>query len=61
MTPLLWSDHVIWTRDYIVAATTDHPSAQAALDRLIKNQEEIGKAIVPYYGIVAGNRLTALL
>jgi hypothetical protein len=57
----LWSDHVVWTRDYIIAATTDHPSAQAALARLMKNQEDIGAAIVPYYGAAAANRLTALL
>ena len=57
----LWSDHVVWTRDYIVAATAGHPSAQTALDRLMTNQEELGAAIVPYYGQEAGDRLTALL
>lgn len=40
----LWADHVIWTRAYIVAAVSDDPSAQSALDRLIKNQEELGNA-----------------
>jgi hypothetical protein len=57
----LWAEHVIWTRDYIIAATSDHPSAQVALDRLMKNQEEIGDAIVPYYGREAGIGLTTLL
>jgi hypothetical protein len=57
----LWADHVIRTRDYIIAATADHPSAQTALDRLMENQEDLGDAIVPYYGRDAGDGLTALL
>ncbi|HEV8364671.1 MAG TPA: hypothetical protein VGQ52_14245 [Gemmatimonadaceae bacterium] len=58
---VLWSDHVVWTREYIVAAVADHPSAKAASTRLLKNQEDIGKAIVPYYSADAGNKLTDLL
>jgi hypothetical protein len=57
----LWSDHVLWTRNYIVAAVADDPSASAAAARLMKNQEDLGNAIVPYYGSAAGSRLTALL
>jgi len=57
----LWSDHVIWTRDYIIAAVADAPDAQVASERLMKNQEDLGASIVPYYGQDAGNKLTALL
>jgi hypothetical protein len=57
----LWSDHVIWTRDYIVAAVGDHPSRQAAATRLLKNQEDIGAAVAAFYGKTAGDRLTVLL
>lgn len=57
----LWSDHVVWTRQYIVAAVANDPSAKAAADRLLKNQEDIGNAIVPFYGSEAGTKLTALL
>ena len=57
----LWSDHVVWTRQYIVSAIADDPSAQSAATRLMKNQEEIGNAMVPYYGSAAGTRLTDLL
>jgi hypothetical protein len=57
----LWTDHVIWTRDYIVAAVADHPGAQAAAGRLMKNQEDIGAAVAKYYGKTAGDKLTALL
>jgi hypothetical protein len=57
----LWSDHVFWTRLYIVAAAAGDPSAQQASVRLLKNQEDIGNAIVPYYGAAAGSKLTDLL
>jgi hypothetical protein len=57
----LWADHVIWTRDYIIAAAADADDAKAASERLLKNQEDIGNAIIPYYGAEAGKKLTALL
>jgi hypothetical protein len=57
----LWSDHVIWTRQYIVAAVAGTPDADAAAERLLKNQEDIGSAIVTYYGQDAGDGLTAIL
>jgi hypothetical protein len=57
----LWSDHVIWTRQYIVAAVAGTPDADAAAGRLLKNQEDIGAAVVPYYGEAGGARLTDLL
>ena len=57
----LWSDHVIWTREYIVAAVAGTPDASAAAGRLLKNQQDIGGAIVPYYGQGAGDALTGLL
>ena len=57
----LWTDHVVWTRDYIVAAIGDQPDAQAAANRLMKNQEDIGNAIATYYGAPAGQDLTILL
>jgi|SRR5438552_12334516 len=57
----LWSDHVIWTRQYIVSAIADLPDANAAAGRLLKNQEHIGNAIVPFYGAGAGTALTNLL
>ena len=57
----LWSDHVIWTREYIIAAVAGTPDADAAAGRLLKNQEDIGAAIAGYYGDAAGARLTELL
>jgi hypothetical protein len=57
----LWTDHVIWTREYIVAAVGDQPDASAAAGRLIRNQEDIGAAVATCYGKAAGDQLTALL
>jgi len=57
----LWSDHVFWTREYIIAAAAGAPNANEAAARLLKNQEDIGNAIVPFYGQPAGAKLTDLL
>ena len=57
----LWTDHTVWTRDYIIAAVDDKPDAIAAANRLMKNQEEIGTAVAAYYGQPAGQQLTSLL
>src|SRR6478735_8551536 len=57
----LWSDHVIWTREYIVAAVAGTPDADAAAGRLLRNQEDIGAAIAGFYGAAAGDQLTRLL
>jgi hypothetical protein len=57
----LWTDHTVWTRDYIIAAVGDQPDAPAAATRLLKNQDDIGNAIAGYYGKAAGDKLTALL
>src|SRR5690348_14131628 len=53
----LWSDHVVWTRLYIVAAAAGDASAQTAANRLLRNQDDIGNAIAPYYGAAAGTQL----
>ena len=57
----LWEDHVTWTRVYIIAALEDLPEADAAAQRLLQNQVDIGNAIKPFYGDQAGEQLTALL
>lgn len=57
----LWADHVFWTESYIVSALADLEDQQAKLARLLRNQQDIGNAIKPYYGDAAGNELTKLL
>jgi hypothetical protein len=57
----LWEDHITWTRLFIVSAVADLPDKPATTRRLLRNQEQIGDAIKPFYGRAAGKRLTALL
>ena len=57
----LWEDHVTWTRMFIVSSIADLPDIDATATRLLSNQDDIGDAIKPYYGRVAGENLSALL
>jgi hypothetical protein len=57
----LWMDHTVYTRLYITSAFAELPDAQAVAGRLLRNQEDIGNAIVPFYGKEAGTKLTDLL
>lgn len=57
----LWTEHVVWTRMYIIASLADAPDKDAAAARLLANQEDIGDAIRPMYGDAAGDALTARL
>lgn len=57
----LWVEHVLWKRQYIVAAEGDHPDASFAEERLVKNQEDISNAIKQFYGERAGNQSTSQL
>jgi hypothetical protein len=57
----LWEDHITYTRNFIISALADLPDTGPVAQRLLKNQEDIGMAIKPYYGSEAGDKLTALL
>ncbi|MNH89946.1 hypothetical protein D3C87_1032900 [compost metagenome] len=56
-----WIDHTIWTRSYIVSALSNLPDQKDVLDRLLRNQQDIGNLIKPYYGEAAGNKLADIL
>ena len=57
----LWIDHVSWTRNFIVSDIASLEDKNIVLERLLKNQDDIGNSIKPYYGEDAGNKLSALL
>jgi hypothetical protein len=57
----LWEDHVTWTRLAIISLTTDAPDTEATVGRLLRNQDDIGDAIKPFYGDAAGEELARLL
>lgn len=57
----LWIEHAWWTRSFIVSNLAGLEDQEAVLNRLLKNQVDIGNIIKPYYGEEAGTKLTALL
>src|SRR5262245_37916554 len=57
----LWEDHITYTRNYIISALANLPDGDAVAQRLLKNQDDIGDAIKPFYGADAGKKLAALL
>jgi hypothetical protein len=57
----LWSDHMHWTLATVDAFFHNSEALDANLTRLLQNQQDIGTAIVPYYGQTAGDQLAALL
>lgn len=57
----LWEDHVTYTRNFIISTLAGLPDQVAVTKRLLKNQDDIGDAIKPYYGADAAKKLTALL
>lgn len=57
----LWTDHTVWTRNVIFNIMDNLPGKDEAVKRLLKNQDDIGNAIKPYYGDAAGKQLTDLL
>ncbi len=57
----LWEEHIVYTRNYIISSLANLEDSGAVAQRLLKNQDEIGEAIKPYYGDSAGNKLAGLL
>src|SRR5919197_754891 len=57
----LWIDHIVYTRNYIVSFAAGLPDTNIVAQRLLKNQEDIGNAIKPFFGNEAGDKLTSLL
>ena len=47
----LWEDHITWTRLFIVSASADLPDSRPTTERLLRNQQDIGDAIKPFYGV----------
>jgi hypothetical protein len=59
----LWEEHAFYTRNYIMVVVGGLPNDEAAVvgQRLFQNQIDIGVAMRPFFGVDAGNQLTALL
>jgi hypothetical protein len=57
----LWEDHITWTRLAIISLEGGTPDTEATVDRLMRNQADIGNALKPFYGKAAANKVTQLL
>lgn len=57
----LWEDHITYTRNYIISALAGLEDTDEVAQRLLRNQDDIGAAIKPYYGDEAGTKLSKLL
>ncbi len=57
----LWEEHIVYTRNFIISGLAGLDDAGPIAERLLRNQDDIGNAIKPYYGDEAGNKLAALL
>lgn len=57
----LWTDHVLWTRNYIISNISNLEDKNTVLERLLKNQDDIGNALEPYYGKENAKKLSGLL
>jgi hypothetical protein len=58
---VLWEDHIVWTRMAIISIVDDRPDQSFAVARLLRNQDDIGNAVRPFYGDAAADELTRLL
>jgi len=58
---MLWEDHITYTRNYIISSLAKLPDAGAVASRLLRNQDDIGNAVKPFYGEEAGKKLASLL
>ena len=57
----LWEGQTTFTRNFIISSLAGLGDADSIALRLLKNQDDIGNAIKPFYGAAAGDRLAVLL
>jgi hypothetical protein len=57
----LWTEHAFWTEKFVTSFIAGLEDQEPVLTRLLKNQDDFGNAIKPYYGEEAGNKLAQLL
>lgn len=57
----LWSEHIALTHNYLVSAFAGLGDTAELAQRLLRNQDEIGDAIKPFYGPAAGQQTATML
>jgi hemerythrin-like domain-containing protein len=57
----LWHEHVHWTNDFIVSDIANLEAKGDVLNRLLRNQDDLGQSIAPYYGANNAKQYAKLL
>lgn len=57
----LWSDHIIYTRQFIISYIANLPDLMVVKQRLLFNQEEIGNLFKQYYDDTSSRIITDFL
>src|SRR5690349_21830948 len=57
----LWEEHVVYTRSVVTSMLSDLADRDVVTARLLRNQQDIGDEIKPFYGAAAGDELARLL
>lgn len=57
----LWSQHVYWTRMFIISTAAGLPDTELVTARLLQNPADFAEALTPFYGARNADRFQALL
>lgn len=57
----LWTQHVYWTRLFIVSTVFGLPDLEPVTNRLLQNPADFAKLLMPIYGAETANRFKTLL
>jgi LysM repeat protein len=58
---MLWTQHVYWTRLFIVSSLFNLPDAEPVTNRLLRNPKDFADALRPIYGDMAAAKFSDLL
>jgi ribosomal protein S17E len=58
---VLFTDHAMYTKFVIVSVFDETPNLNFLLERLLKNQEDIGNVLKPFTSTEIGNKITEIL
>ena len=56
----LWSQHVYWTRFFIIGTAADLPDLEPVTKRLLKNPKDFAKLLTPIYSVRVASRFDEL-
>lgn len=56
----VWSQHINWTRMFLVSLTDNLPDLDATQNRLLRNPSDIANVFLPFYGSIAANKIKEL-